>query len=319
MYSKKTNTTTSVRKDRGGFCYGFKYVKIIHIVDKKDRVAVYIDGGNTYRRLKDLGIPEKLARIDYSAFIENLVGERGLVSKRYYIGIVRNVDGSEKAEKMVKDQQKFLSYLKTEGFEVKYGRIMYDGGNIREKGVDVKLAVVLVIGATDNLYDTAIVISSDTDLIPAIKYVCKAKKKNVEYIGFGSSPSLGMIKESSIPRVFSNIDMVKFQRFYYRGVVIEESLENKDVLKEIEILKTKIEPVKEKHKTSWVKQWTLHTVEIKEENADKVAEQLSQNLDKKHSWYADFKNKHYHFIVYQGKIFKVDLKNPTKYSQLRIY
>ena len=220
---------------------------------------------------------------------------------------------------MVKDQQKFLSYLKTEGFEVKYGRIMYDGGNIREKGVDVKLAVDLVIGATDNLYDTAIVISSDTDLIPAIKYVCKAKKKNVEYIGFGSSPSLGMIKESSIPRVFSNIDMVKFQRFYYRGVVIEESLENKDVLKEIEILKTKIEPVKEKHKTSWVKQWTLHTVEIKEENADKVAEQLSQNLDKKHSWYADFKNKHYHFIVYQGKIFKVDLKNPTKYSQLRIY
>ena len=27
-------------------------------MDKKERVAVYIDGGNTYRRLKDLGIPE---------------------------------------------------------------------------------------------------------------------------------------------------------------------------------------------------------------------------------------------------------------------
>ena len=313
-----TNTTASVRKDRGGFCYG-KYVKLIYIMEKKERVAVYIDGGNTYRRLKELGIPERLARIDYSAFIEHLVGERVLVSKRYYIGIVRNVDGSEKAEKMVKDQQKFLNNLKTEGFEVKYGRIMYDDGKIREKGVDIKLAVDLVIGASDNLYDTTIVISSDTDLIPAIKYVYKAKKKNVEYIGFGSNPSFGMIKESSISRVFSNIDMAKFQRFYYKGVVIEESLENKDVLKEIKILKTKVEPVKEKHKTSWVKQWTLHTVEIKEESADSVAEKISQNLDKKHSWYADFKNKYYHFIIYQGKIFKVDLKNPTLYKDAKEY
>ena len=45
----------------------------------------------------------------------------------------------------------------------------------------------------------------------------------------------------------------------YQGVIIEESLENKDILKDIKILKTKIEPVKEKHKTSWVKQWTLPT------------------------------------------------------------
>ncbi|HCR36353.1 TPA: hypothetical protein DIU22_04940 [Candidatus Woesebacteria bacterium] len=319
VYNTRTNTTASVRKDRGGFCYRKENMLALNIMSRKEKVAVYIDGGNTYRRLKELGIPQKFARFDYSSFVEHLVGDRELISKRQYIGIVKNIDNSEKAEKMVRDQQKFLDGLKVEGFDIKYGKIMYDGGNIREKGVDIKLAVDLVIGATDNLYDTAIVISSDTDLIPAIKYVCKAKKKSLEYIGFGSSPSLGMIKESSIPRVFSNIDMVKFQRFYYRGVVIEESLENKDVLKDIKILKTKTEPVKEKHKTSWVKQWTMHTIEIKEENADKVAEQLNQNLDKKHSWYADFKNKYYHFIIYQGKIFKVDLKNPTLYKDAKEY
>ena len=48
-----------------------------------------------------------------------------------------------------------------------------------EKGIDVKLAVDLVIGAVDNIYDTAIVISSDTDLVPAIKYVRKAKRKKI--------------------------------------------------------------------------------------------------------------------------------------------
>ena len=55
-------------------------------------VAVYIDGGNTYRRLKSLGVPNKSGRFDYSAFVEHLVGGRSLVSKRYYISIVKNID-----------------------------------------------------------------------------------------------------------------------------------------------------------------------------------------------------------------------------------
>ncbi|MDO8555416.1 MAG: NYN domain-containing protein [bacterium] len=193
----------------------------------KEEVAVYIDGGNTYRRLKSLGVPNKSSRFDYSAFVEHLVGDRSLVSKRYYIGIVKNVDGSEKAEKMVKNQQKFLNSLRTEGFEVKPGRIMYDDGSIREKGVDVKLSVDLVIGAVDNMYDTAIVMSSDTDIIPAIKYIRKAKKKNVEYIGFGATPSFGMIKESSISRIFSDMNLVQFQaktlkfRSYLADLILE--------------------------------------------------------------------------------------------------
>lgn len=174
-------------------------------------MAVYIDGGNTYRRLKDIGLPEKGKRFDYSTFVEHLVGDRTLGSKRYYVGIVRNFDNSEKGEKMARSQQKFLDALRSEDFEVKSGRIMYDG-KIREKGVDVKLSIDLVIGAVDNWYDTAIVISSDTDLIPAIKYVRGAKKKNVEYIGFGSIPSFGLIKESSTPRVFSKTDLVQFQK-----------------------------------------------------------------------------------------------------------
>ena len=178
---------------------------------REEKVAIYIDGGNTYKRLKNLGIPDKSNRFDYSAFVKHLIGDRNLISKRYYIGMVRNVDNSEKAEKMVRGQQKFLDGLQAEGFEIKRGKIMYDGGDIREKGVDVKLSLDLVIGAVDNWYDTAIVISSDTDLIPAIKYVRKAKNKKIEYIGFSTTPSFGMIKESSTLRIFSDTDMVQFQ------------------------------------------------------------------------------------------------------------
>jgi len=182
------------------------------MIGNKETVAIYIDGGNLYRSLKNMGIPQKSTRVNYTAFIEQLVGDRKLFSKRYYVGIVRNVDNTEKGEKMVKSQQKFLESLRSEGFDVKPGKIMYDDGKIREKGVDVKLSVDLVIGAVDNLYDTAIVISSDTDLIPAIKYVIKYKSKKIEYIGFGMNPSLGMIKESSVSRIFSNTDMINFQK-----------------------------------------------------------------------------------------------------------
>ncbi len=176
----------------------------------KEKVAVYIDGSNTYNKLKKLGLPEEDKRFDFSAFVSHIVGERQLVSKRYYVGIVRNHDSTHKSEKLVRKQQQFLETLRSTGFEVKPGRIMYDGGRIREKGVDVKLAVDLVIGAADDLYDIAIIVSSDTDLVPAIKYA-RYKRKNVEYVGFAGAPSLGMIKECNTQRLFSREDLTPFQ------------------------------------------------------------------------------------------------------------
>ena len=105
----------------------------------------------------------------------------------------------------------------------------------------------------------------------------------------------------------------------YKGVIIEESLENTGVLKDVEILETKIEKVTEEHKTTWLTQWTLHTVEISEETADSIAEKLSTDLEKEHNWYADYKNNKYHYIIYRGKIFKVDLKNPVLYEEAKQY
>ncbi len=105
----------------------------------------------------------------------------------------------------------------------------------------------------------------------------------------------------------------------YKGVIIEESLDNKDVLKEVLILDTNVEPVTKDDKTPWLKQWTLHTVEILEAKADDIADKLSKDLEERDSWYADFKNDKYHYIIYRGKVFKVDLKNPVLYEDARQY
>jgi len=98
------------------------------------------------------------------------------------------------------------------------------------------------------------------------------------------------------------------------GIIIEESLESKELLKKLKIIKTSIEKVTKNHKTPWIKQWTLHTVEISENQADKIAKELSTLLDSKHSWYADFKNSKFHYIIFRNKIFKVDRSKQEQYS-----
>ena len=106
----------------------------------------------------------------------------------------------------------------------------------------------------------------------------------------------------------------------YKGVIIAESLEDSSLLKEVRILDTKVEPITPEHKTPWLKQWTLNTVEIPEDIAQIIAEKISQSFDRKHpDWYADYKNDKYHFIIFSGKIFKVDLANPVLYKDAKAY
>lgn len=105
----------------------------------------------------------------------------------------------------------------------------------------------------------------------------------------------------------------------YRGVIIEESLEDKKVLKKVKILSTKIEDVAERHKTPWIKQWTLHTVEIPENEADGIAEEISKSLDSEHNWYADFKNDDMHYIVFLDKVFKIDRTIKEQYEKATQY
>ena len=104
---------------------------------------------------------------------------------------------------------KFLSKLEDDGFNIKRGRILYDSGKPREKGTDVKISIDLIIGAIDNHYDTAILISSDTDLIPALQYV-RYKEKRLEYVGFSHAPSFGIQKNVDFSRLLLPSDVLRF-------------------------------------------------------------------------------------------------------------
>lgn len=105
----------------------------------------------------------------------------------------------------------------------------------------------------------------------------------------------------------------------YHGVIIEESLEDTSILKKIPIVSTKIEQVTDEHRTPWLSRWTLHTIELPQRRAEAVATQLSVALEPRHSWYADYKNDTFHFIIFHGKVFRVERKSKAQYDAARQY
>lgn len=106
----------------------------------------------------------------------------------------------------------------------------------------------------------------------------------------------------------------------FEGVIIEESLTNTSVLNDVKILSTKVEPATEKHKTPWVKQWTLHTVEIPTGKAAQVAEKISKALDREHDWYVDYKTDKEHYVIYTNKVFHItDRSDKKQYDEATKY
>lgn len=100
------------------------------------------------------------------------------------------------------------------------------------------------------------------------------------------------------------------------GVIIEESLEKKGVLRKVKIIRTDIEQVTERRNTPWVKQWTLHKVEIYEGRAGEISKGISESLGRKHehAWYADFKNSSFHYAIFRNKVFKINRSRPEQYE-----
>lgn len=107
-------------------------------------------------------------------------------------------------------------------------------------------------------------------------------------------------------------------------MIIEESLRDKSLLKnnDIRILKTTIQNATEWHQTPWLKQWTVHDVEIPDGiDPDLLAQKISQAIDKEHktAWYADYKDNKTHYVIFRGRIFKLDRSSKKDYDELKDY
>ncbi|MEK7653099.1 MAG: NYN domain-containing protein [Patescibacteria group bacterium] len=176
-------------------------------MNEEERIFILIDGNNFYHRLKELELVNLLS-FDYEKLTKFLIGRRFLVSKNYYIGAIREERNNPKSKKLMIGQQKLVGKLQKDNWVVKFGH-MLKTDDYHEKGVDVQIAVDLLIGAYENFYDAAILVSSDTDLIPALAKAREMKKK-IEYIGFSHKPSYGLITHSDIRRLLTKEDISQF-------------------------------------------------------------------------------------------------------------
>lgn len=174
------------------------------------KVFVVIDGGNFYRKLinKQIGCLHP-GNFDYLGFVKHLAGKERIVKIIYYVGQVREETGNEKSKELKRKQDKFLAHLENLGIMVKRGYILKSEDTYQEKGVDVQIAVDICMMAVRNEYDHLILISSDTDLIPAIKEARKLNK-NIEYIGFNFSPSFALIRFSDLRTLLKKQDLEKY-------------------------------------------------------------------------------------------------------------
>ncbi len=134
-------------------------------VGLSNKIFIFIDGSNFYHSLvSSFGT----AKIDLELFCKTISQSGELIRINYYTSPVSRFDNSE----AYKSQQKFFEKIK----EIKLlnlflGRLEKHGNARIEKGVDVKIATDLISGAYNNKFDVAIIVSNDSDFVPAIEEV----------------------------------------------------------------------------------------------------------------------------------------------------
>jgi len=171
---------------------------------KQKTCFILIDGNNFYFKLKSLNL-HNLLEFDFLTF-SNFIAKKDKIKMRiYYVGAVRT-DGNKHTQRLFNAQRKLLSHLRKNKYKYSLGYLLKSGGKYHEKGVDVNIAVDILVAAYEKQCDRIILVSSDTDLLPAIK---KAKEKGVpiEYIGFSHQPSLAMIASCTESRLLQKEDL----------------------------------------------------------------------------------------------------------------
>jgi len=153
----------------------------------------FIDGNNLYHELKGHFVRSDL---DFAKFCKKLAGNRNLVRTYYYNA---PVDQTREPDRYARQQEFFRSLQRLPYFELRLGRLVYFDWPRQspiEKGVDVKLSTDMVVHAFRNSYDTAILVSGDTDYSAALQAI-KDQGKHVEVALFGDRQTSLHLREIS--------------------------------------------------------------------------------------------------------------------------
>lgn len=142
----------------------------------KERVIAYIDGFNLYFGMTDKGSKDTLW-LDIQSLSKSLLKpHQELVYVKYFTSRVRNNPNKQARQKTyieaietLSDCRIYYGHYQSNTEECYKCHHKYQSSN--EKMTDVNIAVEMITDAYTDKYDTAMLISGDSDLIPPIKAI----------------------------------------------------------------------------------------------------------------------------------------------------
>ncbi len=171
------------------------------------KTVVYVDGQNFLYKASDvlikeglIGDKQELYNLDIRGLISNIIPTDEKLDIKYYGAKIKVI--SHMGEDVHKKSRTFsdnlrrlkntlnkqnIQYIESGKLKLRDSDLCKNCGHhdlrFQEKGVDVGIAVDMIVDAYENRYEQVVILSSDTDLIPAIK-VAKSRINTFIYLGF---------------------------------------------------------------------------------------------------------------------------------------
>lgn len=152
--------------------------------DRRERVAVYVDGFNMYHALDALGRPH-LKWLNLRKLADLLISKRSqrVVRVCYFTASPDHFQNTVSVDKLLRHRA-YVAALRAKGVDCVFGdfaertRTYKDGRRFRatwvgheEKQTDVALALNIMNDAHRDLFDRALVVSVDTDQLPTYRFM----------------------------------------------------------------------------------------------------------------------------------------------------
>lgn len=199
------------------------------------KIIVYIDGQNFLYKVAEIlmryGLvidKQELYAINIRTMFEKIFPDEELeirffgvakIKRRYDLGeeildkSIRFSDNLRKVRNSLVSQN--IEYVEVGKLKIRDSDICKNCGNkdyrFQEKGVDVGMAISIVEDALKNKVDHIILVSSDTDLIPAI-LCAKRANKDVTYVGFSERLTRALVDECNTTQVLRDSEVVDAYR-----------------------------------------------------------------------------------------------------------
>lgn len=186
---------------------------------------LFIDGENFKGKIravfKGIGKDKPIwHKYNFKGLLDKVLA--GLVIQRkifYFARIKEHEDTKNKSQQLIQEQRLLKTHLENQGYEVILtGRVRGIEENskkktliFKEKGVDVKIAVDMVLLACDKKAEEIILGSSDSDLQPAIKVV-RERGVGCVYLGFENQPNKGLSYTTNKTILIRNSEVLEFEK-----------------------------------------------------------------------------------------------------------